>query len=133
MKKVCVVVDGVNGLTSAHESKIIRLASDSDNVSLVINAYNPYLERIDFVNETSCSGVRQDYAEMLGRIKNNILERFRELSHSKDIQITTKMDIANYLCTHTDANALIVLAIRALNSIEAFWFNHPRKSEFTAH
>jgi nucleotide-binding universal stress UspA family protein len=97
MKRLCVVVDGLNGLTNTQKSKIKRLSCIFDDLVFIINAYNPYFERYYFFDNDEFIPARKNYVNQLKDMENSLLIEFQNSEISIQIKEYRSKDLASYI------------------------------------
>lgn len=97
MKKLCVVVDGLNGLSNTQKSKIKRIANEFDELVFIINAYNPYFERYYFFENEEFTPAREDYSRQLKEMEASLVTEFQNDKMNVCTLEYSKKDLASFI------------------------------------
>jgi len=115
LRRLCVVVDGLNGLVATQKSKIFRLLPNFEEVVFVINAYNPYFERFYFYKNQEFSVARQIYSAKLSNIRSEIRDSFSTGDVPINIVENSNKNIAAYLIPILNEHEESVLILSTAN------------------
>lgn len=116
MKHVCMIVDGVNSLTTTQKSKVERILTNTHKLSVIINAYNPYFERYYFETPHSCSNVKDSYLIKLNCLREKLYEDYGKQVAEIHVETYFHKDLAVYLRQYLDKHTLLVIATAELTN-----------------
>jgi len=110
MKRVCVIVDGVNGLTNTQKGKIARICNREEELLFVINAYNPYFERSYFSEGFMCEAALKGFEREMEILESSIYEYFGKNNNRVRIKYSYGKDLLKSLEDCLSDNELVILA-----------------------
>lgn len=118
MRRLCVVVDGLNGLVATQKSKILRLFPYFDELVFVINGYNPYFERYYFYNNEEFGVARKMHSSRLSSIKEEIRDSFAIANVPFSIVENNDKNLATYLkpILNEHQESLLILSTAGLTN-----------------
>ena len=118
MNRLCVVVDGLIGLSVTQISKIKRLQKNLDETVFVINSYNPYFERFYFFESDEFKPAREGHFQMLSKIREDISQLFINSENTIEIIEHCEKDLTSFIETLLEEKEyfLLVLATAELTN-----------------
>jgi nucleotide-binding universal stress UspA family protein len=123
MGALCVVIDGLTGVTETQVSKLKQLVNANDQLLFVVNLYNPYFERHYILRSDNFKEFRQLYAEKIDKTKQKLLTDFSGVCKDIDIKDCLEKDLENFLSNNTSKFETVILSLSSTANRHVIYLN----------